>query len=334
MQHRVALVVIAAFMAAAAAFFGETAHWETMAVEVQEIRIAAKTRGFARAFDGTYVSSKKKANPPLAAVVIDLAPEGRAPVGLTAAPVLYEFPVEGGRSRILALVPLDAPFSRLGSVRSARPYFIDIAREYGALLVHVGGSPEAISTLKKSGMQSLNEFVHGNYFLRDHAISMPFNVFVSFDSFAAAYRDFRLAPRTLIPWKFKKSGTGGAPQKISFSYGEGDIHWSFDSAAKGYSRAAHGATLSSGDGTPLVAQNVLFIFTDVESSDAFDRKRVRTIDGGEAVLFRDGKKFFGRWEKKDARDRMRLFYADGKQMVLNRGRTWVEVVPVGLAVND
>lgn len=334
LKCRISFLIVAGAVAAYAALFGEIAHWETMEVGAYEMRIAARARGFVRALDGATVASKKKAHPPLAAVVIDMAPEGRSPVGLDTSLHIYEFPVEGGRSRLLALLPLDATLSRMGSVRSARPYFIDIAREYGALLVHVGGSPEAISTLKKGGTQSLNEFAHGGYFLRDPAIKMPFNVFVSSDSLAAAFRTFKMTAKTLTPWKFKKPGTSGAEARFSFSYGEGEIGWRFDRIALGYVRTTNGAELHQGDGAPFFAQNVLFVFTDVESIDALDRKRVRTTGEGTAVLFRDGKKFSGRWEKKDASGRMKLFYADGRPMVFNRGRTWIEVVPVGVQINN
>ena len=52
----------------------------------------------------------------------------KAQSGLSDAYIVYEIVVEGGITRYLALFK-DAPTTRIGSVRSARHYFIDYAEE-------------------------------------------------------------------------------------------------------------------------------------------------------------------------------------------------------------
>ncbi len=61
-----------------------------------------------------------------------------------------------------------AEVDKIGPVRSARPYFIDKAREHGGLmLVHCGGSPEALSIISKEPYPTMNEMTNGDYFFRD-----------------------------------------------------------------------------------------------------------------------------------------------------------------------
>ena len=62
--------------------------------------------------------------------------------GLQDAYIIYEMIVEGGITRYLALF-LDTNTERIGSIRSARHYYLDYAKENDAIYVHHGYSPQA-----------------------------------------------------------------------------------------------------------------------------------------------------------------------------------------------
>ena len=62
--------------------------------------------------------------------------------GLQDAYIIYEIIVEGGITRYMALF-LDQDTERIGSIRSARHYFLDYALENDAIYVHHGQSPQA-----------------------------------------------------------------------------------------------------------------------------------------------------------------------------------------------
>lgn len=66
------------------------------------------------------------------------------------ADVLYEMLVEGGLTRCLAVYSDLSDVEAIGSVRSARNNFIDIAMSYNALFVHAGGSSYAYKMLKET----------------------------------------------------------------------------------------------------------------------------------------------------------------------------------------
>lgn len=70
--------------------------------------------------------------------------------GLQDAMIIYEMIVEGGLTRYMAVFQ-DQNTERIGSIRSARHYFLDYALENDAIYVHHGNSPQAasdFSTLK------------------------------------------------------------------------------------------------------------------------------------------------------------------------------------------
>ena len=87
--------------------------------------------------------------------------------GLQDAYIVYEFIVEGGITRFLALFR-DVNVEKIGSVRSARHYFLDYALENDAIYVHWGWSPQAESDIKKLKINNINGLTYeGTYFYRD-----------------------------------------------------------------------------------------------------------------------------------------------------------------------
>ena len=64
--------------------------------------------------------------------------------GLQDAYITYEILAEGGITRLMALFK-DKDTAKIGSVRSARPYYLDYALENDAIYVHYGWSDQAKS---------------------------------------------------------------------------------------------------------------------------------------------------------------------------------------------
>ncbi|MFW6238009.1 MAG: DUF3048 domain-containing protein, partial [Halanaerobiales bacterium] len=108
--------------------------------------------------------------------VIDNLEKVRPQDGLTEAHVVYEVMVEGGITRLLALYWDDLP-ERIGPIRSARPYMIDIAREYNALMLHAGGSPEGLALLQEEDIESLDQMKRGSFYWRSSQRSSPHNLY-------------------------------------------------------------------------------------------------------------------------------------------------------------
>ena len=74
--------------------------------------------------------------------------------GLQDAYMVYELMVEGGITRYLALF-LDQTTERIGSIRSARHYYLDYALENDAIYVHHGYSPQAREDWSKLGVDRI-----------------------------------------------------------------------------------------------------------------------------------------------------------------------------------
>ena len=117
------------------------------------------------------------------AVMIDDHHDARPQSGFNDAAIVWQAPAEGGIPRYMLIFQDRIPPS-VGPVRSARQYYIAWAAEWKAVYAHVGGSPQAMQTLRETGRGQLvynaDEFRWGGiYFHRTRDRFAPHNVYTS-----------------------------------------------------------------------------------------------------------------------------------------------------------
>ena len=71
--------------------------------------------------------------------------------GVAQADILYECLAEGGITRLMAIITDYGDVTQIGSVRSARDYYIDYANGYDCIFFHAGGSTYAYDTMSARG---------------------------------------------------------------------------------------------------------------------------------------------------------------------------------------
>jgi len=92
----------------------------------------------------------------LAAFSINNANHAMPQHSVSQADVLYEICVEGGVTRCLAIFSQLSDVDRIGSIRSARTYFISLSMAYNAVLVHSGMSTFAGNMFATTGWEHVN----------------------------------------------------------------------------------------------------------------------------------------------------------------------------------
>ena len=88
-------------------------------------------------------------------VMINNHPDARPCVGLSQASIIYEALAEGGITRMMAVFN-NVDGITVGSLRSARPYYISMAQAYDAIYIHAGGSEQAYSDIKSLGIDNID----------------------------------------------------------------------------------------------------------------------------------------------------------------------------------
>lgn len=97
--------------------------------------------------------------------------------GISHADIIYEVPVEGAQSRLEVIYYSDIP-ETAGPCRSVRPYIVDLAREYDAILTHDGWSPEARAYISQGVIADIAA-QENSFFYRTTDKSAPHNCLVN-----------------------------------------------------------------------------------------------------------------------------------------------------------
>ena len=92
---------------------------------------------------------------PVAVMINDLK-AAQPQLGVSQADIIYEMPAEGGITRMVALFQSLDGVGNLGSIRSTRAYYLELALGHDALLVHAGGSPEAYKDIPAWGVDNMD----------------------------------------------------------------------------------------------------------------------------------------------------------------------------------
>lgn len=290
-----------------------------------------------RMIDGVYVPLDEENIPPIA-VMIDNHIDARPPAGLAKANLVIEAEAEGGITRYLAVFAANGQEEKIGPVRSARPYFVDWARELSALYVHVGGSPEALVKMKQENVFHINEFYNEFKFWRDSDRFAPHNVFTSRAKLGAYLEENRVSEGKFLPWAFKDDlpvAEEARSNSIEIHYLSPDfqVAWQYQRETNDYWRDLAGEVHTDEDGSVITAKNILIQYAPAEETDDELRLDMHIIGEGDAVYCLDGQCREGSWAKRNATARTRFYDQDGGEIHLNAGTTWVEVIRPGYEVN-
>lgn len=281
-----------------------------------------------RLLDGVLVKPEFAKLSPFS-VMIDNFLGARPQSGLSAASLVYEAPAEGGITRYEAFFSPDNLPSEIGPIRSARPYFVNWAKELGAVYVHVGGSPDALDLVKTLGKSNLDEFSNSSYFWRSDSRSAPHNILTSGDKLNQYKLSIDVATSELIPWKFKAEAASSTANalKISINYSDGyKVYWKYQANNNNYERHQDGNLSSDAAGNIITAKNIIIHVVPFTVSDDKLRLTMSTALSGPALVCLDGNCKVGIWKKNSAASRAKYYDKQGVEFEFNAGTTWVEVV--------
>lgn len=264
----------------------------------------------------------------LIAVMVNNAPKARPQTGLAHGDLVYEMEMEGAMTRFLAFFHGEMP-ENIGSVRSARPYVMMLAKEWDAYFAHVGGSVDAYAKIKEWKIKNIDDMTgHPGYWV-DKTGSRPHNTYLNLEKALAGKPENGL----FHDWQFVDP-TPGEPdyRKISFAYDRYNRpDYVFDKESGYYLRSINGKPHVDKDtGEQLKARNIIFQYAKHRDlKNEFLHIEISLIGEGKAEYFLGGKYQTGTWRKKDLNSPTEYLDGEGKPIELARGKTWVQVMRTG-----
>jgi hypothetical protein len=271
------------------------------------------------------------------AVMIDNIAEARPHFGLAAADVIYEAPAEAGIPRLMPVYLREgAEANSIGPVRSTRHYFVYLANEYRAPLVHIGASPQGFDALAATGLPDVDEARGDGGFRRDRSRRAPHNAFVGTDSIREFLRQRGGAVHgSLGPLKFGAFAPGPQPAavvKIPYPGPEGySVEYDYDADQHVYDRIMDGQPHRDGaTGDQYTATSIVVEFADVEAipNDPALRVDVTLVGSGKGVLIAEGTQVPLQWSRPSVRAATEFKRTDGAPFALPSGQVWIQIVPL------
>ncbi|MFT9497141.1 DUF3048 domain-containing protein [Anaerosolibacter sp.] len=308
---------------------------ESNSKDMEESESQAETSGVPSPISGIYTEPENISRRPIA-VMLDNQSKARPQAGLDQAEIVYEALAEGGITRYMAIFLMNQPES-IGPVRSARPYFIEKALEYDALYVHVGGSPQAFIDLKELKVADIDAMSRdGSIFWRKNHKKAPHNMYTSTNALRkAAQNSGYKAEGDFSSFAFNIEDTdinGSQVSSIEIPYFK-DYHPSFQYNVedKKYDRYINGKPhLDEISQIHLQAKNIIIQKCDTEIIDSVGRLEMTVTGTGTGYFITNGKMTEITWEKKARKGRTKYYDENGKEIRLNPGVTWVELIPMKL----
>jgi len=290
-----------------------------------------------RQLDGVYVEPAEADNYPIA-VMLDNDPNARPQAGLAQAQLVYEAKVESGITRLMAVFVDAKDIKEIGSVRSARPYFLDWAKGLDALFVHVGGSPEALARIVNGHILNLNEFFQGKYFWRSDNFRAPHDVYISGENILKYLERIKAEHKNYDSWQYKedaKEDECAIEQEIKIEYSVFDfnIKWVYNKDTNNYIRYLGGILHKDADEAQITAKNIIMLYVNSEVVDAELRRKLYTTGSGQAIYCFDGKCENGIWRKAEAKSREKIYDSNNQEIKFNVGTTWMQIVQKDVVID-
>lgn len=266
--------------------------------------------------------------PPVVAVKIDNAAEGRPPVGIDAADVVYVEPVEGGLSRILAIFATNKP-QTIGPVRSARETDAEILPQYGRpTLAYSGAAPEVLPTIAAAPLTDASDAHVPDAYSRDDSRPVPHNLFVD---------STKLPPGQ--PWPGSSRPligdvpAGGTPtERYEVHYPAATVGFFFNHDIQRWMISMDGepyAAVNSGrlGVATVIIQKVRTHESVVRDAAGHPSPVAETIGSGSALVLRDGKSFEGTWNRPSPEAPTTYTDQAGAPLPVAPGQVWIVLAP-------
>ena len=258
--------------------------------------------------------------------------------GLQDAYMVYELMVEGGITRYLALF-LDQTTERIGSIRSARHYYLDYALENDAIYVHHGYSPQAREDWSKLGVDRIevNESTTG---WRDKSASKTyeFTLFTNIEKLGKGIKSKRTERNKDLLLNYSVDNIdisqmeGAIPaNKVDIKYSSNTTtNYEYDTEKNIYLRSVNNKSQNDYvTGKQLTVKNIIVYkvkYSNIQGDDK-GRQTIDNVGTGTGYYISNGYAVPITW-KKDSRSSATVYkYNNGKEIQVNDGNTFIQIMP-------
>lgn len=272
--------------------------------------------------------------------------------GLTSADLCYEMVTEGGITRILAVFADYQSMPKVGSVRSVRHQFTDCSVPLDTIFVHFGGSKPGYAALEERGVTHIDGLSYFSAFERDEALKkqkgQEYSNFTNAELIQKAIdkKGIKTDGKSDPGFSFSTNGAikGSDPAiniTVPFS-SYATAYFDYDEASGKYlkseklgSGSSKEKQIDQNNGKQIAVTNVFVLYADVHKynkPDFANNSNWTDVDfskGGSGYYISGGTKTDFTWSKSNYANPFRFTKADGSELLVNPGNSWVCITSDG-----
>ena len=268
--------------------------------------------------------------------------------GLEDAYIIYEMIAEGGITRFLALFK-DQNTERIGTIRSARHYYLDYVLENDAYFVHWGWSPQAQSDIKTLDIDNINGLTYGTkYFWKDTSLNVgtEHTAYSSVEKLNAAVKKLKYRTETnkdlLLNYSadeinLKDMENAQVANNVSIKYSSSTTsQYTYDEETGRYLRSVNGkAHTDYVTKEQYSFENIITyqIKNTTIGGDDKGRQELDNIGTGIGYYISNGYAVPIKWEKKNRSSQTKYYFENGEELIINDGNTFIQIQPKGQKLN-
>lgn len=301
---------------------------------------------YANPLTGEAMASQEATQARPIAVMLNNIQQALPQYGNSQADVIFEIVAEGGITRMLALYQDVSAVPQIGSVRSTRPYYLDVAQGYDAILVHCGGSSDAYAQLSTGRLDHIDGIYTSSVFWRDQdrarTAGYEHSLFTSGDLLSAYLPQTGFALSHAADWTSGQEFSDTSTLQVWSAASQVDVPisgykstaFTYSPESGGYLVSQFGGAYTDGqDSSQVCVSNVLVLYTAVSGSgDSYGHMSVATTGSGTGMYCCEGVWAPICWSRSGADMPFSYTLEDGSPLVLKRGSSYVCIVSNSCAV--
>lgn len=293
-------------------------------------------------FTGIPVPEENLLNRPLAVMINNIS-ASMPQSGIGTADVVFEMPVEGNSSRIMAVFADNTTMPNMGSIRSSRHDFVELIAPFDPLYLHFGYSDSAKNSIETNNISSLNgikianiAFFQDQQKLESRASEHTWFSNVDYLKSGAVKEEYSDKISTpLAPMFSFVEGSAMANYPEATAVNSATVRISNGASATFEYNADKGIYIKSQNGKPHIdenigqaveVKNVLVMYTNVGYMADNYHKEV-DLSKGSGYYISEGKKVDVTFKKEGIDGYLKAYTLDGQELTMNQGNTWVYITP-------
>lgn len=265
---------------------------------------------------------------PVAVMINNISVAQKVQTGLGKADIVYETEVEGGITRLLAVFQDITEVDKLGTIRSARYDYIDLAMGHNAVYVH-HGSDKTYAAGHLTDADSFEIHENNGGFRISNGLSLEHTLYTTGENlWASISKKFSdVSNSKSEPWQSFSAeelqlSEAANTVTVKFSGAQKTV-FKYDTESGKYVR--YTGTTERKDyetGESMYFKNVFVLNTSIGDLPDKYHKNIE-LEGGDGYYFVNGTYTPIKWTKGASENPIKLTNLDGSELKVNVGNSWV-----------